>query len=161
MPNRPPTENAVPDFSPDSAARFVPMPAEHCAPFPKARRALLSGSRSSYRPEFLLETLAGPKASRTESTQTQKYRNDGLPPFPAPAPATYIPPFPIRDLVVRFRNQVKVLTKVKSLSPNHRIVIALYSPGGVVETGLPMCPPEKRVRKLACGVQWDSFSSPV
>ena len=53
--------------------------------------------------------------------------------------------------MVRFRNQVKVLTKVKSLSPNHRIVIALYSPGGVVETGLPMCPPEKRARKLACG----------
>ncbi len=53
--------------------------------------------------------------------------------------------------MVRFRNQVKVLTKVKSLSPNHRIVIALYSPGGVVETGLPMCPPEKWRESLPAG----------
>src|SRR5713226_585116 len=37
--------------------------------------------------------------------------------------------------------------KVKSLSPNHRIVIALYSPGGVV----PMCPPEKWRESLSAG----------
>src|SRR5467141_1938952 len=28
-------------------------------------------------------------------------------------------------------------------SPHHRFVIALHSPGGVAETGLRVCPPEK------------------
>ena len=46
---------------------------------------------------------------------------------------------------------------VKSLSPNHRLVIALHSPGGVVETGLPMCPPEKKARKLAWGSEAGHF----
>jgi hypothetical protein len=39
--------------------------------------------------------------------------------------------------------------EVKSLSLNHRFVIALHSPGGVNETGLPECPSEKKGRK-AC-----------
>ncbi len=51
--------------------------------------------------------------------------------------------------------------KVKSLSPNHRIVIALYSPGGVVENRTADVPSREMARKLVCGVQWDSFSSPV
>jgi hypothetical protein len=34
-------------------------------------------------------------------------------------------------------------TEVKSGSPHHPFVIALHSPGQIVETGLPMCPPEK------------------
>ena len=34
--------------------------------------------------------------------------------------------------------------KVNPVSPNHRFVIALRSPDGVLETGLSMCPPEKR-----------------
>ena len=51
--------------------------------------------------------------------------------------------------------------KVKSLSPNHRFVIASHSPDGVVETGLLLCPPEKKVRKLVREVQWDTFSGPV
>jgi hypothetical protein len=48
-----------------------------------------------------------------------------------------------------------------SLSPHHRFVIALRSPDGVFETGLPMGPSEKRATKLACGVKRDTFSSPV
>src|ERR1035437_2810360 len=43
--------------------------------------------------------------------------------------------------------------KVKSLSPNHRSVIALHSPSDVVETGLRVCPSEKKARKLACDAQ--------
>ena len=39
--------------------------------------------------------------------------------------------------------------KVKLLSPHNRLVIALHSPGGTVETGLRVCPPEKEARKLA------------
>jgi hypothetical protein len=35
------------------------------------------------------------------------------------------------------------------------------SPDGVVKTGLPMCPPEKKARKLALGVRHDTFSCPV
>src|ERR1700731_2689735 len=35
--------------------------------------------------------------------------------------------------------------KVKLLSPHNRLVIALHSPGGTVETGLPVCPPEKEL----------------
>src|SRR5258708_33312232 len=35
-----------------------------------------------------------------------------------------------------------------SLSPHHRFVIALHSPGGVAETGLRVCPPEKNAGKL-------------
>ena len=36
-----------------------------------------------------------------------------------------------------------VLTKVNSLRPNPRLVIALHSPDALFETGLRMCPPEK------------------
>jgi hypothetical protein len=52
--------------------------------------------------------------------------------------------------------------KVKALtSPHHRFMIALHSPGGVVETGLLMCPSEKKAPDIASGVQRDTFSSPV
>jgi hypothetical protein len=51
--------------------------------------------------------------------------------------------------------------KVNRLSPHHRFVIALRSPDGVFETGLPTGPSEKRGTKLACRVKLDSFSSPV
>ena len=40
--------------------------------------------------------------------------------------------------------------RVKWLSPNHRFVIALHSPDGLVETGQLMGPPEKKVPSLAC-----------
>jgi len=50
---------------------------------------------------------------------------------------------------------------VKSLSPNHRFVIALHSPDGVLETGLRVCPPEKKAVKLGYAVQRDTFSGPV
>jgi len=55
----------------------------------------------------------------------------------------------------------QVLIRVNLLSPNHRLVIALGSPHGVLETGLPMGPSEKRAAKLECGAEWDTFSSPV
>jgi hypothetical protein len=45
---------------------------------------------------------------------------------------------------------LRVLGKVKSLSPNYRFVIALHSPAGIIKTGLPLCPPKKKARKLAC-----------
>jgi hypothetical protein len=40
-------------------------------------------------------------------------------------------------------------------------VIALYSPCGVLETGLLMCPSEKKAHNIASGVRRDTFSSPV
>jgi len=56
----------------------------------------------------------------------------------------------------------QVLTSnLKSLSPNHRFVIALHSLDGVVESGLRVCPPEKKAVKLGCAVQRDTFSGPV
>jgi hypothetical protein len=39
-------------------------------------------------------------------------------------------------------------SKPKSDAPNDRFAIALHSPDGVIETGLPVCPPEKRAPKL-------------
>jgi hypothetical protein len=30
-----------------------------------------------------------------------------------------------------------------------------------IETGLPLCPPEKKAGKLAREIQWDTFSGPV
>jgi hypothetical protein len=42
--------------------------------------------------------------------------------------------------------------QVKSLSPNHRLMIALLSPTGVDETGPPQCPSEKTSSKACrCG----------
>jgi hypothetical protein len=52
--------------------------------------------------------------------------------------------------------------QVKSLSPNHRFVIALHSPGGGAdETGLPERPSEKKAGKLAREMQRSIFSGPV
>jgi hypothetical protein len=50
---------------------------------------------------------------------------------------------------------------VKVLSPHHRFVIALHSPGGVAETGLRVCPAEKNARKLARDVRTATFSGAV
>ena len=55
----------------------------------------------------------------------------------------------------------QVLTRVNPLSPNHRLVIALRSLGGVFETGLARRPSEKRSTKQAHGPGRDVFSSPV
>jgi hypothetical protein len=51
--------------------------------------------------------------------------------------------------------------EVKPLSPHDRFVIALHSPGGVDETGLPQCHLEKKRQKLAREIQRDIFSGPV
>jgi hypothetical protein len=48
--------------------------------------------------------------------------------------------------------------EVKPLSPHDRLVIALHSPGGVAETGLCVCPPEKNARNLARDVRRTTFS---
>jgi hypothetical protein len=37
----------------------------------------------------------------------------------------------------------------------------LHSPSGVIETGLLMCPSEKKADNIASGVQRGTFSSPV
>jgi hypothetical protein len=50
--------------------------------------------------------------------------------------------------------------EVKSLSPHHRFLVALHSPNGVLETGLRVCPSEKKVAKLAYNLQGDTFSRP-
>jgi hypothetical protein len=56
------------------------------------------------------------------------------------------------DHLVRSREMiVQMLTKVKPLSPNHRFAIALHSLGRLVETGLPICLPEKKALTLAAG----------
>jgi SAM-dependent methyltransferase len=60
-----------------------------------------------------------------------------------------------------FVSEASSVDEVKSLSPHHRFVIALHSPGGVDETGLPQCPSEKKPRKLAREIQRDIFSGPV
>jgi len=43
----------------------------------------------------------------------------------------------------RFRAERLLTDKVNLRSLNHRFVIALHSPGGVDETGLPQFPSEK------------------
>jgi hypothetical protein len=42
-------------------------------------------------------------------------------------------------------------------------MIPIFGPAGSdgVETGLPMCPSEKKAPNIASGVQRDTFSSPV
>jgi hypothetical protein len=54
------------------------------------------------------------------------------------------------DLANRSFGRVPADDKVKSLSPNHRFVIALRSPGGVVDTGLRTRPSEKKTPRTAC-----------
>ena len=51
--------------------------------------------------------------------------------------------------------------EVNRLSPHHRPVIALHSPDGVAETGPGVCRPEKKTRKLDCGIRRDTFSGAV
>jgi hypothetical protein len=51
-----------------------------------------------------------------------------------------------------------LLTEVKSHSQKDRFLIALHSPDGSRETGLPVSPPERRSAKLAFWVQQDTFS---
>jgi hypothetical protein len=51
--------------------------------------------------------------------------------------------------------------EIKLLSPNHRFVIVFRSPDGVVETGLRVCPPEKKAIERGWGVRQDTFSGPV
>jgi hypothetical protein len=53
------------------------------------------------------------------------------------------------------------LQKSSALSLHHRIVIAFPSPRGAVETGLLICPAEKKAAMLASAVEKDTFSSPV
>jgi hypothetical protein len=68
----------------------------------------------------------------------------------------------MRDFAVRqFHCHASIADKVKSLSPHHRFVITWHSPDGLIETGLRVCPSEKKARKLACGVESDTFSGPV
>jgi hypothetical protein len=54
----------------------------------------------------------------------------------------------------------KALAKVKSLSLHHRFVIALHSPHGVVESGLPVSPPGKKTGKLSSTLLGHTFSGP-
>jgi hypothetical protein len=58
-------------------------------------------------------------------------------------------------------NQPNPRWQSKALSPNHQFVIALRSPTGLIETGLPLSPPEKKARKRAGEIKWDTFSGPV
>jgi hypothetical protein len=58
-------------------------------------------------------------------------------------------------------NHVSNILEVKSLSPKRRFVIALRSPGGIGQTGLPERPPEKTSGKLALCAQRDIFSVPI
>jgi hypothetical protein len=46
---------------------------------------------------------------------------------------------------------------LEALSPHHRFVIVMHSPGCVRETGLLVCPPEKKARKPACSIGQDTF----
>src|ERR1035441_8232573 len=64
-------------------------------------------------------------------------------------------------LACRFHRRASSADKVKLLSPHDRFVIALHSPDRVVETGLLVCPPEKKAAKLASSNEQDSFSGPV
>ena len=54
-----------------------------------------------------------------------------------------------------------VLTKSSRLSPDHRFVIVFHSPDAVVETGLLVCPREKKAGRLDCRIGQDTFSGPV
>jgi hypothetical protein len=54
-----------------------------------------------------------------------------------------------------------VLAEVKSLAPHDQVVIALHSPSGLVETGLRICPSEKKAATLAHRQKVGHFSGPV
>src|ERR1035441_746730 len=62
---------------------------------------------------------------------------------------------------IRFHRRASSADKVKLLSPHDRFVIALHSPDRVVETGLLVCPPEKKAAKLASSNEQDTFSGPL
>jgi len=49
----------------------------------------------------------------------------------------------------------------ETLSPHHRLVIALHSPGGVAGTGLCAWPPEKNARNLAREIRRATISGAV
>jgi hypothetical protein len=66
-----------------------------------------------------------------------------------------------RSLVIKLVKASQGLSRVKSLSPNHRFVIALQSPSGADQTGLPQCPAEKRLGNFARNQQPDIFSGSV
>jgi hypothetical protein len=55
----------------------------------------------------------------------------------------------------------KALTRVNSLGPNPRIVIAFRSPSSLGETGLPMCLAEKRQTIAAFDSEQSILCSPV
>jgi hypothetical protein len=50
------------------------------------------------------------------------------------------------DIARLFVGDVSIVGKVKSLSLNHRFVIALHSPREIDETGLPQSPREKDLK---------------
>jgi hypothetical protein len=55
----------------------------------------------------------------------------------------------------------KALTKVNSLGPNPKPLIALYSPSALPETGLRMCLPEKSRHGTASNAKQSVLCSPV
>jgi hypothetical protein len=79
------------------------------------------------------------------------------PDCPLGSPRTPLPP----ELFQAWCGCASSADKVKSLSPHHRFVIALRSPSEVAETGLRVGPSERKARKLACGIESDTFSGPV
>jgi hypothetical protein len=55
----------------------------------------------------------------------------------------------------------RVLTKVNPPGLNRQIVIAFHSPDAHLETGLPMCPPEKSPAPYPFAADQCILSSPV
>ena len=62
---------------------------------------------------------------------------------------------------VRYPEARHACVLLRSSPIKFRLALGWHSPGGVVESGLPMRPPEKKATKLGFGVRRDIFSGPV
>jgi hypothetical protein len=95
------------------------QPPTECCTLPSYRRAESTRDKRSRRPA--IEARLAPHRRRVSSTNGKLSRNGLMGP----------------------KSVSKVLTKVNSLTPNLRLVIALRSPNALLEAGLRMCLPEK------------------
>ena len=97
---------------------------------------LTLSSRCALDADSLLRSRPWCQGSKTQKSQTQQTRH-----------------FHVSRLYLK--------TKLQTLSPHHRFVIAWHPPKGVAETGLRICPAEKKGAKARSRVESDTFSGPV
>ena len=109
---------------------------------------LRAGMKDKLMPvRFLLEKVPGQCEGIVDSDPfllpTKKYPANISPEGSAMYPASKV-----RAAFIGYAATFQLLTS-QAVSRHHRFVIALRSPNGRLETGLPMSPSEKRTTKLA------------